>query len=68
MRARGTSRAGARGQEHAGSEDTAATLAVDPKLVRDPKGASPEIGRAILESMIDRTAEAVMKAAPRPVK
>ena len=54
-----------REMEHAGSEDIAATLAVDPKLVRDPKGVSAETGRAILESVIDRTADAVMKAAPR---
>ena len=54
-----------REMEHAGSEDTAATLAVDPKLVRDPKGASPEMGRAFLDSVIDQTAQAVMKAAPR---
>jgi len=54
-----------REMEHAGSEDTAATLAVDAKLVRDPKGASAEKGLAILETVIDRTADAVMKAAPR---
>ncbi len=54
-----------REMEHAGTDDTAATLAVDASLVRDPKGASAEKGRAILESVIDRTAEAVRKAAPR---
>ncbi len=53
-----------REMEHAGIEDTAATLAVDAKMVRDPKGAAVENGRAILESVIDRTADAVMKAAP----
>lgn len=50
---------------HAGSEDTATTLAVDDKLVRDPKGASAEKGRALLEALIDRTVEAVIKVAPR---
>ena len=50
---------------HAGSEDTAATLGVDDKLVRDPKGASAEKGRALLEALIDRTVEAVIKVAPR---
>lgn len=54
-----------REMEHAGSEDTAATLAVDAGLVRDPKGASAEKGRAILEAVIDRTAQSVMQVAPR---
>lgn len=54
-----------REMEHAGTEDTAATLAVDAGLVRDPRGSSAEKGRAILESVIDRTVEAVMKVAPR---
>lgn len=54
-----------REMEHAGSEDTAATLAVDAGLVRDPRGSSPEKGRAILEAVIDRTAASVMKVAPR---
>ena len=54
-----------REMEHAGMEDTAATLAVDSKLVRDPKGASTEEGRAILEGIIDRTSESVNKALAR---
>ena len=54
-----------REMEHAGSEDTAAAMAVDPKLVRDPKGASAEKGSAFLESVIDRTADALMKAGSR---
>ena len=52
------------GMPHAGTEDTAEALAVDPKLVRDPKGASVEKGQAALDAIVDRTVESV-KAARR---
>ena len=52
--------------EHAGVDDTAATIAVDPKMVRDPKGADAEKGRAILDATVERTVDAIRKsAAPR---
>lgn len=50
---------------HAGPEDTAATLAVDPALVRDAKGASVEAGRAQLEAIVERTLEELKKAPRR---
>lgn len=50
--------------EHAGPEDTAAALAVDPGLVRDPRGASVEKGRTALESTAARTAESIKNARP----
>jgi creatinine amidohydrolase len=51
--------------EHAGAEDTALSLAVDPRMVRDPKGASAERGRAAMNQIVERTAEAVRKATAR---
>jgi creatinine amidohydrolase len=53
------------GLPHAGTEDTAETLAVDPKLVRDAKGASVERGQAALDAIVDRTAESVKAARHR---
>ena len=50
-----------RGMEHAGLEDTASALAVDPKLVRDPKGADPARGREAIDAAIDRTIAAVQR-------
>ena len=47
---------------HAGPADTAATLAVDPALVRDPKGASVNEGRARLDATVERTVEELKKA------
>jgi len=47
---------------HAGPEDTAATIAVDPKLVRDSKGISVEKGLASLEATVERTVESIKKA------
>ena len=57
-----------REMEHAGIDDTAATLAVDPKLVRDAKGADVDKGRAALDAIVERTSEEIRKARPRPVK
>jgi len=57
-----------REMEHAGMDDTAATLAVDPKMVRDPKGANAEKGRAILDATVDRTVAEIRKSARAPVK
>jgi creatinine amidohydrolase len=54
-----------REMEHAGLDDTAATLAVDPKLVREPRGASVEKGRAALESIVDATVESIRQSRPR---
>jgi creatinine amidohydrolase/Fe(II)-dependent formamide hydrolase-like protein len=53
-----------REMEHAGADDTAAALAVDPRLVRDPKGASAGKGRAALDATVERTVESVKKALP----
>jgi len=53
-----------REMEHAGVDDTAATLAVDPKLVRDPKGASADKGGAALDATVARTVEAINRSAP----
>ncbi len=47
---------------HAGEEDTAASLAVDPTLVRDAKGASVDQGRVALESIVNDTAESIRKS------
>jgi creatinine amidohydrolase len=51
--------------EHAGSDDTALTLAIDPKLVRDPKGASVERGRKLAEEIVNRTVESIRAARSR---
>jgi creatinine amidohydrolase/Fe(II)-dependent formamide hydrolase-like protein len=53
-----------REMEHAGTEDTAAALAADPKLVRDPKGSSLDKGRATLDAIVDRTVDSIKKSAP----
>jgi creatinine amidohydrolase/Fe(II)-dependent formamide hydrolase-like protein len=50
---------------HAGPEDTATSLAVDPALVRDPKGAGAEAGRALLEATVERTTADIKKALAR---
>ena len=44
-----------RGSSHAGPEDTAATLGVDPKLVRDPRGATVAQGAALLDEIVEAT-------------
>jgi creatinine amidohydrolase len=53
-----------RDMEHAGPDDTAATLAVDPRLVRDPKGATAERGSALLDAIVEATAKE-LSAKPR---
>lgn len=53
-----------REMEHAGREDTAATLGVDPRMVRDSRGASADDGRRFLDDVVDRTAEAIVKGRP----
>ena len=53
-----------REMEHAGVDDTAAALAADPKLVRDPGGASADKGRATLDAIVDRSVESIKKSAP----
>ena len=50
--------------EHAGVDDTASALAIDPKLVRDPRGASAEKGRSALDAIVERTVESIKKSAP----
>ena len=55
-----------RDMEHAGLDDTAATLAVDPNMVRDARNATAEKGRGILDATVERTVESIKKsAAPR---
>lgn len=66
--------------DHAGLDDTSLALAVDPRLVRsdrlqapakgdgvhgDPRGATAERGRALMDSVVERTADAVRKAVAR---
>jgi creatinine amidohydrolase len=51
-----------REMEHAGADDTAATLAVDPALVRDAKAASPDHGSKILDAIVERTVKALRAA------
>jgi len=53
-----------RDMAHAGADDTAAAIAVDPKLVREPRGADPAQGRKEVEATIDRTVEAIRRARP----
>ena len=50
---------------HAGPEDTAATLAVDPSLVRDAHGASADKGREMLDATVSRTVQDIKKGALR---
>ncbi len=50
---------------HAGGEDTALTLAVDPRLVRDSRGASAEAGRRALEEIVARTAQSIGRSTAR---
>jgi creatinine amidohydrolase len=50
-----------RGVAHAGPEDTAAALAVDPTLVRDARGADRAKGQQAIEAAIDRTTEAIRR-------
>ena len=52
-----------REMDHAGAEDTAASLAVDPKLVRDRKGTTFEQGRALLDDIVERTVKSLRSTA-----
>ncbi|MGZ5098744.1 MAG: creatininase family protein [Usitatibacter sp.] len=66
--------------EHAGRDDTSLALAIDPQLVRvdrlsvpakgdgvagDPRGASAERGRVLVDAIVERTAESIRKATAR---
>lgn len=51
-----------RGMEHAGLEDTALTLAIDPSLVRDARGASAEKGREARDQIVERTVAGIRRA------
>jgi creatinine amidohydrolase len=51
-----------REMEHAGAEDTAATFAVDPTLVRDAKRAGAYDGGKILDAIVERTVKALKAA------
>ena len=54
-----------REMEHAGSDDTALTLAIDPSLVRDPHGASVERGRRLRDEIVEHTVAGIRKATGR---
>lgn len=66
--------------EHAGRDDTSIALAIDPGLVRadrlqaaapgdgaqgDSRGASAELGRPLVESIVERTSAALRRATAR---
>lgn len=51
-----------REMEHAGLDDTALTLAIDPSLVRDRRGASLEKGREARDATVERTVAAIRRA------
>lgn len=51
--------------EHAGAEDTALALAVEPRLARDARGASAESGREAMRRIVEGTVEAIRKAGAR---
>jgi creatinine amidohydrolase len=51
--------------EHAGKADVELSLAVDPRLVRDPAGASLEAGRAARAEIVEATARSVRSALAR---
>ena len=51
--------------EHAGTADTELTLAIDPRLVRHPRGAGAEAGRAARKAIVDDTVRAVRQAMGR---
>ena len=54
-----------REMEHAGLEDTALTLAIDPSLVRDARGASAEKGREARDAIVERTVAGIRRATAR---
>jgi creatinine amidohydrolase/Fe(II)-dependent formamide hydrolase-like protein len=66
--------------DHAGLDDTALALAIDPRLVRvdrlqapakgdgvqgDPRGANAEKGRVLADTIVERTAESIRRATAR---
>jgi hypothetical protein len=51
--------------EHAGKADAQLSLAVDPKLVRNPAGTSVEAGRAAREDIVETTVRSVRQALAR---
>lgn len=72
-----------REMDHAGLDDTAMALALDPSLVRvdrigkarpgdgvqgDPTGAQASRGQQLVDETVARTVTAIRKAAARPVK
>ena len=54
-----------REMEHAGVDDTALALAVDPSLVREARGASLDRGKAAREELVARTVAAIRRALAR---
>ena len=51
--------------EHAGAADTELSLAVDPKMVRHPRGATAEAGQAVRKDIVDSTVKSIRRALPR---
>jgi creatinine amidohydrolase/Fe(II)-dependent formamide hydrolase-like protein len=51
--------------EHAGTEDTELTLAVDPTLVRTPAGASLDKGKAARAQIVEATVKALRESPAR---
>ena len=51
--------------EHAGKADTELSLAIDPKLARDPAGAAAEAGRVAREDIVESTVRSVRRALAR---
>jgi len=51
--------------EHAGKADTQLSLAVDPRLVRNPAGASVEAGKAAREDIVESTVRSIRRALDR---
>ena len=51
--------------EHAGKADTQLSLAVDPRLVRSPAGASVEAGKAAREDIVESTVRSIRRALDR---
>lgn len=54
-----------REMEHAGVDDTALTLAIEPTMVREPRGASVDKGRAVRDQIVESTARSIRRAIAR---